>query len=142
MATYNIAAIRAALKTLLATVTSVQVVFDYLAPQITGYPAIIFDLNNEDAQMLDDANNTRVLTFQIWIICEIPAEGLTGAKDLLDSTTADVVNVLEKLGNQTLSGTADWLIPVIGKREQSNSPEGNFFYQELLLKVNVVSSIL
>lgn len=142
MATYDIGAIRAALKTLIDTVASVGVVYDYLAPQITSYPAVIFDLDNEDAQMLDDANNTRTLTFKLWVVCEIPVDGLTAAKDLLDSVTKDVVNILEKVSNQTLSGTCDWMIPVIGKREQTNSPEGNFFYQELLLKVNVVSTIL
>lgn len=142
MATYDIGAIRAALKALITTVSSVQVVFDYMNPTLTGYPAVIFDLDNEDAQMLDDANNTRTLTFKVWVVCEIPENGLVAAKDLLDSVTKDVVNVLEKLSNQTLSGNCDWMIPVIGKRDQTNSPEGNFYYQELLLKVNVVSSIL
>ena len=142
MATYDIGAIRSALKSLLEGVSSVSVVYDFPQAQIASYPAVIFDLENEDAQFLDDANNTRILTFKIWVVCEIPTEGIAAAKDLLDSVTKDVVNVLEKLSNQTLSGNADWLIPVIGKRDQSNSPEGNFFYQELLLKVNVVSSIL
>lgn len=142
MASYDIGAIRAALKTLLSGISSVENVYDYPNSAIEGYPAIVFDLDSEDAQFLDDANNTRVLIFKLWIACEIPVNGLTDAKDLLDSVTKDVVNVLEKLSNQTLSGTCDWLIPVIGKRQQTNSPEGNFFYQELLLKVNVVSSIL
>lgn len=142
MATYNIGAIRSALKTLLETLTSVKKVYSSMNPVIEGYPAIIFDLDNEDATMLDDANNTRTLTFKLWIACEIPNAGMAEARDLLDNTTKDVVNLLEKVTNQTLSGNVDWMIPVIGKRDQSNSPEGNFYYQELLLRVNVVSSIL
>lgn len=142
MATYNIGAIRAAIKALITTLSSVAKVYDFMNPTLDGYPAVIFDLDNEDAAMLDDANNTRTLTFKVWVVCEIPEAGLEAAKDLLDSVTKDVVNILEKLSNQTLSGNCDWMIPVIGKRDQSNSPEGNFYYQELLLKVNVVSSIL
>lgn len=142
MATYDIGAIRSALKTLLESVSGIEVVYDSMNPVITGYPAIIFDLDNEDAVMLDDANNTRTLTFKLWIACEIPNAGMETARDLLDNTTKNVVNVLEKISNQTLSGNVDWMIPVIGKRDQSNSPEGNFYYQELLLRVNVVSSIL
>lgn len=141
MASYNIGSIRAAIKALLTTVSSVAYVYDYMAPKVDGYPAIIFDLDNEDAQYLDSVNNTRTLTFKIWVACEIPVDGLQSAKTLLDGVTADVVNILEKLTNQTLSGTADWCIPVIGKRDQSNSPSGNFLYQELLLKVNVVSYV-
>ena len=142
MSTYSIGALRAALKALLSSVSSVDVVYDFPQPSLAGYPAIVFDLDNEDANMLDDANNTRILTFRIWLICEIPENGLQAAKDLLDSVTKDVINVLEKVSNQTLSGNCDWMIPVIGKRAQSLSTQGNFFYQELMLKINVVSSIL
>ena len=142
MATYSIANIRSALKTLLSSIASVQVVYDYQNSEIQGYPCVLFDLDNEDAQMLDDVNNTRILTFKLWIVCEIPNEGLVTAKNLLDSVTTDVVNTLEKIGNQTLSGNCDWLMPVVGKRDQINSPEGNYFFQELQLKVNVVSTII
>lgn len=142
MATYDIGLLRAALKTLLGTVSSVGIVYDFAQDSLAAFPAVIFDLDNEDASMLDDANNTRTVTFRLWIICEIAEAGIAPAKNLLDSTTRDVVNVLEKISNQTLSGNCDWMIPVIGKRAQSNSPQGNYFYQELMLKVNVVSSIL
>ena len=142
MAVYDIGLIRAALKTLLLTVPSIEAVYDYMNPIIAGYPAIIFDLDNEDAQMADDANNQRIITFKIWIACEIPEAGLQAAKGLLDVATRDTINILEKLTNQTLSGACDWMMPVIGVRNQTNSPEGNFFYQELNLKVYVYSSIL
>lgn len=142
MATYDIGAIRAALKALITSVSSVENVYDYMNPEIAGYPAVIFDMDSEDAQMLDDANNQRILQFKIWIACEISVLGLTAAKDSLDGVTKDVINALEKLGNQTLSGACDWMIPVIGRRDQTNTPEGNFFYQELMLKVYVTSSIL
>lgn len=144
MAVYDIGAIRAAIKALLQTVPSIAdgAVYDYRNSAIEGYPAVLFDLDNEDAQMLDDANNQRVLTFKLWVVCEIPEAGLQPAKDLLDAVTKDVINVLEKKDNLLLSGTADWTMPVIGARNQTNSTEGSFFYQELLLKVYVVSTIL
>lgn len=142
MAVYDIGAIRAALKALLTSVSSVQNVYDYRNSAIDGYPSVLFDLDNEDGQMLDDANNQRIITFKLWVVTEIPVDGLQAAKDLLDSVTKDVINVLEKKSNQTLSNTCDWLMPVIGRRDQSTSPEGNFFYQELNLKVYVTSSIL
>lgn len=141
MASYDIAAVRSALNTLLGTVASVQNVYDYPSPKVDGYPAVIFELSNEDGQFLDDALNQRVLTFTLWVACEIPTEGIAAASALLDGVTKDVVNILEKSTNQTLSGSCDWMMPVIGKREQVASPEGNFMYQELQLRVYIASSI-
>ena len=142
MAVYDIGAIRAAIKALLQTVDSLEKVYDFQQSAIEGYPAALFELDNEDAQMLDDASNQRVLSFKIWVVTEIPNEGLEAAKNLLDNVTKDVINVLEKKTNLLLSGTADWTMPVIGSRSQTNSPEGNYLYQELMLKVYVLSTIL
>ena len=142
MASYDPAAVRTNLKTLLSAISSVQSVYDFAQSTIDGYPAIIFELSQEEGVMLDDITNTRTMTFEVWVACEIPVEGLQAATDLLDSTTKDVINVLEKSTNQTLSGACDWMMPVVGKREQVGSPEGNYLYQQLLLKVNIASSIL
>lgn len=142
MTSYNITAIRAALKTQLAAISSVQNVYDYMNPKIDGYPAVIFDVTNEDGTMLDDANNLRVITFTIWAVTEVKVLGQSAAKDSLDSVVKDVVNSLEKITNATLAGTADWVMPVIGRRTQVESPEGLVMYQEIMLKVNVASTIL
>lgn len=141
MAQYDPAAVRSAIKALLDAIPSVESVYDFAQPTIEGYPAIIFELTQEDGTMLDDITNTRVMTFDVWVACEIPVNGIADATALLDSTTKDVINVLEKRDNQTLSGACDWMMPVIGKREQIGSPEGNFLYQQLQLKVNIASSI-
>lgn len=142
MATYDIGAVRTAIGNVLAGVTSLSKVYNYLAAKIEGYPAAVFELDNEDASILDDVNNTRVLTFKIWIVTEVPEEGITAASTLLDGVTKDVVNALEKLSNMALGGAADWTMPVIGQRAQSASPEGSILYQELMLKVYIASSIL
>lgn len=142
MATYDIAATRAAIKALLEGISSVSVVYDFPQGQIASYPAVVFELDNEDAEMLDDANNTRKMTFKLWVIVEVPNEGISAAKDLLDSVTKDVVNTLEDIDNADLSGNADWTMPVVGQRGQVEGTVGSVLYQELMLKVNVASSIL
>jgi len=141
MATYDPAAVRSALKTILSAISSIANVYDYQNPTISGYPAIIFELTNEDGSMLDDITNMRVLTFDVWVACEIPVDGIADATALLDSATKDVINALELKTNQTLSGACDWMMPVIGKREQVGSAEGNFLYQQLQVRVNIASSI-
>ncbi len=146
MATFDIAQVRSALKTLLTTLTGanqkISFVYDYSNPKIEGYPAIIFDVTAEDAQMLDDSNNVRAITFTLWVVNEVAVEGQSGAKDLLDAAVKDVINTLELKSNDTLSGNVDWIMPVIGKRQQVQSPEGLVMYQEIILKCQVSSSIL
>lgn len=142
--TYDPGAIRAALKTLLTTLTGVgqpiAFVYDYLNPKIAGHPAAIFDITNEDASMHDDASNLRVITFTIWITAEVPVQGVSGAKDLLDGAVKSVINTLELVSNQTLGNTVDWTLPVLGQRTQIQSPDGNIMYQEIKLRCNVLAA--
>ena len=141
MASFDIAAVRAAIKSILSGISSVESVYDYQNAEISGYPSCIFVMSNEDSSFLDDANNTRILTFTIWVICEVPVKGLSAANALLDGVAKDVINALELESNSTLSGACDWLMPAAGKREVITPPEGSTMYQELSLKVYIASAI-
>jgi hypothetical protein len=141
MATYDIATIRAALLTLLQTSTKVAFFYDYRNPTIEGYPAIIFDVTNEEGSMLDSINNLRVITFTLWVVTEVKVAGQEAAKDILDAAVKEVINILELKANAELGGTVDWTMPVIGKREEVQSPEGLVMFQEIILKCNIASFI-
>ncbi len=138
---YDIANIRAALKTLIQTVTKVSFVYDYSNPIIEGYPAVIFDMTNEDSSMLDDNNNLRTLTFTIWLAQETKVQGQVAAKGLLDAAAKDLINALELRSNDSLSSNVDWIMPSVGQRTQAESPQGLIMYQELILRANISSSI-
>ncbi len=142
MASYNIATIRANLKTLLTAVTGISYCYDYYNANIEGYPAIIFDVTNEEASMLDDSNNLRVITFSIYIYSEVQVSSQTTSRGKLDTIVASVINALELKSNDTLSGSVDWLMPVIGRRQELETTQGLVYMQELQLKCNVASSIL
>ncbi len=142
MATYNIATIRANIKTLLTAVTGISYCYDYYNANIEGYPAIIFDVTNEEASMLDDSNNLRVITFSIYIYSEVQISSQTTSRGKLDTIVASVINALELKTNDTLSGAVDWLMPVIGRRQEIETTQGLVYMQELQLKCNVASSIL
>lgn len=142
MSTYDPNAIRAQIKSLLQTVTEISYVYDYRTSNIEGYPAIIFDMTNEEGEMLDDANNVRKITFTIWIVCELKVAGSASSKTILDNATKAVINILEKKSNDTLSGTVDWTMPVMGQRSEVQTPEGTTIYQEVKLLCNIASTIL
>lgn len=142
MTTYNQTTIRANLKALLQTVTEVAVVYDYRANILSGYPAIIFDMTNEEGTMLDDTSNHRIITYTIWIICELPVKGEELAKTILDNTSNAVLRVLEAKANDTLSGAVDWLMPAMGQRQEVSSAEGNMIYQEIRLRCNIATTVI
>ncbi len=142
MSTFDIDATRSALKTLLQTATEVAYVYDYSNPDIAGFPCIIFDVSNEQAEMYDDSGNLRTITFTIWALQEITSIGEQGAKTNLDKVVKSVINILEKKTNDTLSGTVDWIMPVVGRRSHVTTPQGAAFMQEIVLNAKVYSSIL
>lgn len=142
MSTYDPNAIRAQIKSLLQTVTEISYVYDYRTSNVEGYPAIIFDMTNEEGDMLDDSNNMRKITFTIWIICELKVAGSSASKTILDNATKAVINILEKKSNDTLGGTVDWVMPAMGQRSEIQTPEGSNIYQEIKLLCNIASTIL
>ena len=142
MATFDINNVRAAIKTLLQTVSELAFVYDYSNPDIAGYPAAIFDVSNENSEMMDDSNNLRTMTWTIWILQEIGVAGEQAAKTLLDAAVKNVVNTLEKKSNDTLGNTVDWIMPVVGRRSHVPTPSGAAFMQEVILNAKVASTIL
>jgi len=142
MPSYNLQTIRANIKTLLQTVTEIAFVYDRRNPNIEGYPAIIFDIDRNDNEMLTNVENLRTITFRIWIIQEVGVKGANDANGFLDTTTQKVVVALEKIANLDLSGQVDWIMPVEGARQEVTSPEGSVIWQILDLKVRVSSSVI
>ena len=139
---YDLDLIRTALKTLLATITEIAFVYDRRNPNIEGFPAVIFDITNNENIMLTNTQNQRTITYTLYIIAEIGTAGATQANTILDIATKKVVEILEDKDNITLSGNADWIMPVVGAREEVSSPNGSQIWQQLDLQVRVVSSIL
>ena len=95
---YNLATIRAELKTLLSTITEIAFVYDRRNPNIEGFPAIIFDITRNENEMLTNTENLRTIIFTIYIIAEIGLSGATQANTFLDDTTKKVVETLEQRG--------------------------------------------
>lgn len=142
MTTFDIAATRTQLKTLLQTVSGIAFVYDYSNPNIAGFPAVIFDVTNEEAEMLDDSNNLRAITFSIYVLQEITVAGEQTAKAMLDVAAKSVFDTLEKKVNDSLSNTVDWVMPINGRRMHTQTPSGAAFMQEIQLKVKIASTIL
>jgi hypothetical protein len=125
----------------LVTGSSVSVVYDYFEPNVSGYPAIIFDITNNSDAFLTNKENLLKITFTAYILVEIYNNGIEDATDLLDSVSDLLIEELRKESNMTLSGQADWISPVIGARSQIETPRGQGFMQQLDIVINVSAQI-
>lgn len=141
---YNIATIRANLKTLLQTVTEIDDanIYDYAEPNISGYPAIVFDIAEQDDEWKTNKDVLRTILFRVYILAEVGIAGLDDAKGILDGATKAVVEALESAANQTLSGAVDWMMPTTGPRSQIQGPSGNLLSQQLDVRVKAMASIV
>ena len=140
----SISTIRTNLKTVvsnLVTGSTVSVVYDYFEPNVSGFPAIVFDITNNTDDYLTNKENLLKITFSAYIIVEIFQNEVEDATRLLDTVTDALIVELRKEANISLSGAVDWISPVVGPRTQVETPSGMAFQQQLDIVLNVADTI-
>jgi hypothetical protein len=140
----SIGTIRSNLKTVisnLVTSTTVAVVYDYFEPSVSGYPVIMFDITNNTDEYLTNKENLLKITFSAYILVEIFQNEVEDATRLLDTVTDALIVELRKEANISLSGAVDWISPVVGPRQQVETPRGMAFQQQLDIVLNVADTI-
>lgn len=125
----------------LVTSSTVSVVYDYYEPDVSGYPAIVFDISGQSDSFLTNRENLLKITFTAYLVVEIYKNDIEGATDLLDTVTDALIVEIRKESNLSLSGTVDWISPAIGPRLQVETPRGQAFQQQLDIVVNVADII-
>jgi hypothetical protein len=125
----------------LVTSSTVSVVYDYYEPDVSGYPAIAFDISNQTDAFLTNRENLLKITFTAYVLVEVYQKQIEQATDLLDTVTDSLITELRKEANLTLSGAIDWISPVVGPRTQTETPRGQAFMQQLDIICNVADVI-
>jgi hypothetical protein len=140
----SISTIRTNLKSVisnLVTGSTVSVVYDYFEPNVSGFPAIVFDITNNNDEYLTNKENLLKITFSAYVIVEIFQNEIEDATRLLDTVTDALIVELRKESNISLSGAVDWISPVVGPRQQVETPSGMAFQQQLDIVLNVADTI-
>jgi hypothetical protein len=132
MATFT--ALRAKIKSELDAITELAFVDDIHHENITGFPAVTFDIADENSAFLTNKENLRTVAFSINIYQEIKTIGKEEAKRILDETADIVIDKFEK--NFNLDGVVDWCIPLAGPRGQLETSSGAAYVQQLTLQCN------
>jgi hypothetical protein len=125
----------------LVTASVVSVVYDFFKPDVSGYPAVVFDITNNSDAFLTNKENLLKITFSAYILVEIYNNGIEDATRLLDTVTDALIVELRKESNLSLSGSVDWISPAIGPRTQIETPNGQAFSQQLDITINVADTI-
>jgi hypothetical protein len=116
-------------------------VYDYFEPNVSGYPAIVFDITNNTDDYLTNKENLLKITFSAYVIVEIFENGVEDATRLLDTVTDALILELRDEDNISLSGAVDWISPVVGPRQQVVTSSGMAFQQQLDIVLNVADII-
>lgn len=88
--------LRQEIKTLLSTIDSVAVVYDYIPEKIDWYPAILFNFDRVESSNQDTANNERIYTFQINILQELSQLSQKEAERNICHILNEVMNVFDR----------------------------------------------
>jgi hypothetical protein len=128
--------IRTAIKTVLDELVGsgqpLVVVYPYHESNISGFPAITFDISDVSSDFLTNAENVRRYSWKIYIYKQInEVVPLSDAVAILDATADAVIDKIE--GNLTLNNTVDYCRPVVGPRNFAHSTTGEALVQELTL---------
>ena len=128
----TIASIRTAIKTILSTITEIAYVYDYHNPDLEGYPAVTFDMSDQEGDFLTNVQNEEAISYIFMVYQEVKEKTQAQAKDILD-TVADKIKIAFA-NNYSLSGVIDVCRPVIGERVEIQTTQGLVYGQKITLK--------
>lgn len=140
----NIGTIRTQLKSViqnLVTSTTIAVVYDYYEPNVSGYPAVLFDITSNSDAFFTNKENMIKIVFTAYILVAIQGQNIETAKDTLDTVTDSLITELRKQTNLTLGGYADWVTPAVGARSEIETPNGQVYSQQLDITVNATGFV-
>ena len=133
-------AIKSILDELVGAGQPLVVVYPYHESNISGFPAITFDISDVSSDFLTNAENVRRYSWKIYIYKQINETfPLADAVEVLDATADAVITKIE--GNLTLNNTVDYCRPVVGPRSFASSASGEALVQELTL-ISTVTSVV
>ena len=96
------------LKTLIQSVTDVQVVYDYLPDQISSYPAVGIKEMNFKSTYLNLGNTRREWTFLIRVFVQIVEGSEQASQKEIRAIAQGIMDKLEHKDNVKLGGACDF----------------------------------
>lgn len=107
----------------------VQVKYPHKA-DLTGFPAITFDVSDNSSDFLTQSDNVETISFQIAIWQTIKIKGEKAATDILNARTDEVVALL-RATDGNMAGAVDWSILSPGRRIRVAVGVGDAYVQFL-----------
>ena len=124
--------IRGAIETILTGITGIGEVNAWHKANPESFPAVSFDVSEEDGEFLTTKENLRRVEFTIMVQTELQQEGQEESIRILDDITDKILDAIEN--DFQLGLTVDWALPVSGPRNEITTPSGTAMTQTLFVR--------
>lgn len=128
----NFKTIRAAIKSVIDTLTTVQETYNYERSTFAGFPVVIIAPSENEADYGSQSNDRLVFVFKLRAYYPIPDEG---EQEDSESAIEEVYDELLTtfLQRNVLGGACDWVTPVPGVWQYEQRGEGIYRVAEITL---------
>jgi len=120
---FEIGTIDTAIGTVLSGIVSIQAYTNEHAIPVGGFPAVTYQLENDNSEFYDTANNLRTFTYRIDLLHEVEKVGESEAVRILQDVLSDIQTAFET--DTSLSGAVDYCQPLTtGNSEKIQGSHG------------------
>lgn len=133
MSTY--AAQKAAIVSILQTnITNAKVVYSYVEPNPSGYPAITVENYDGEGEFADTGRNRRKRVYRITCMQERVKVGASEAERILGAIVDQIISTFDSRTNLNLTNTCDFAYPIPSKWGYIAAPDIDVRTAEILLE--------
>lgn len=115
--------IKAQLKTILQTSTKAKVVYDYVEPKPSGYPAVIVTPFESTSEFLDTTRNREGYIFKFNVQQERVEIGASEAERIITSLVDEIISIFDSSNNFNIGNTVVFAHPVQTKWGYISAPD-------------------
>lgn len=126
---------KAAIVSILQTnITTANVVYNYIEPNPSGYPAIMVEYYDGQGEFADTGRNRRSRVYRITCMQERVKVGPKEAERILASLVDQIIGIFDDRTNLRLSNTCDFAYPIPSKWGYIQAPDIDVRTAEILLE--------
>lgn len=119
-----------------ANISKANVIYDYIEPNPTGYPAITVESYDGTGEFADTGRNRRKRYYRITCQQERIKVGASNAESILTALVDQIVATFDSRTNLNLNNTAEFAYPIPSKWGYIQAPDVDVRVAEIIIEAN------
>lgn len=119
-------------------ITKAKVVYDYMEPNPSGYPAIMCDWYDGSGRFADTGRNRRSRILRITCLQERVKVGPSNAERICENLADQIISVFDNRTNLTLNNAVNFARPIPSRWGYNNGPDIDNRLVEILLEAESI----